>query len=67
MSETSSGREEPEGFLKEFFERSNAQNVYLIAHSLGNRALTRAVATFLAENPSLRTTAEGSHSCSARY
>ena len=42
------------GFLKEFFERSNAQNVYLIAHSLGNRALTRAVATFLAENPSLR-------------
>jgi len=42
------------GFLKEFFERSNAQNVYLIAHSMGNRALTRAVASFLTEYPSQR-------------
>ena len=41
-------------FIKEFFDRSNAQNVYLIAHSMGNRALTRAVASFLTENPSQR-------------
>jgi esterase/lipase superfamily enzyme len=41
-------------FLKEFFERTNAQNVYLIAHSMGNRALTRAVASFMEENPSQR-------------
>jgi esterase/lipase superfamily enzyme len=41
-------------FLQEFFERTNAQNVYLIAHSMGNRALTRAVASFMEENPSQR-------------
>ena len=29
-------------FLEDFFTRSQAQNVYLIAHSIGNRALTRA-------------------------
>jgi Alpha/beta hydrolase of unknown function (DUF900)/Caspase domain len=28
-------------FLDDFFTRSDAQNVYLIAHSMGNRALTR--------------------------
>jgi esterase/lipase superfamily enzyme len=41
-------------FLEEFFSRSEAQNVYLIAHSMGNRALTRAVGTLLAEKPNLR-------------
>jgi esterase/lipase superfamily enzyme len=42
------------GFLEDFFTRSTAQNVYLIAHSMGNRALTRAVASLLAEKPELR-------------
>jgi esterase/lipase superfamily enzyme len=42
------------GFLEEFFMRSDAQNVYLIAHSMGNRALTRAVASLLTDKPTLR-------------
>lgn len=42
------------GFLEDFFSRSDAQSVYLIAHSMGNRALTHAVASLLAEKPSLR-------------
>lgn len=41
-------------FLKDFFSRSDAQSVYLIAHSMGNRALAGAAAAFLAENPDLR-------------
>lgn len=41
-------------FLEDFFTRSDAQNVYLIAHSMGNRALTRAVASLLADKPTLR-------------
>lgn len=41
-------------FLNDFFRNSDAQNVYLIAHSMGNRALTRAVAALLAEKPELR-------------
>jgi prepilin-type N-terminal cleavage/methylation domain-containing protein len=42
-------------FLKDFFTRSDAKNIYLIAHSMGNRALTRAVASLMSENPSFRT------------
>jgi esterase/lipase superfamily enzyme len=42
------------GFLEDFFTRSDAQNVYLIAHSMGNRALTRAVASLLADKPAVR-------------
>jgi esterase/lipase superfamily enzyme len=41
-------------FLEDFFTRSDAQNVYLIAHSMGNRALTRAVASLLTDKPTLR-------------
>jgi len=41
-------------FLEDFFTRSEAQNVYLIAHSIGNRALTRAVASLLKDRPDLR-------------
>lgn len=41
-------------FLEDFFTRSQAQNVYLIAHSIGNRALTRAVASLLKDRPDLR-------------
>jgi esterase/lipase superfamily enzyme len=43
------------GFLADIFARSDAQNIYLIAHSMGNRALTRAVASLLNENPEYRT------------
>jgi esterase/lipase superfamily enzyme len=42
------------GFLDDFFGRSDANNVFLIAHSMGNRALTRAVASLLAQRPSIR-------------
>jgi esterase/lipase superfamily enzyme len=41
-------------FLEDFFIRSDAQNVYLIAHSMGNRALTRAIASLLTDKPELR-------------
>jgi len=41
-------------FLDDFFERSEAKNVYLIAHSMGNRALTRAIASLLADKPVIR-------------
>ncbi|WP_197706826.1 alpha/beta hydrolase [Sterolibacterium denitrificans] len=41
-------------FLEDFFTRSDAEHVYLIAHSMGNRALTRAVASLLADKPALR-------------
>lgn len=41
-------------FLEDFFTRSDAQSVYLIAHSMGNRALTRAVASLLTDKPALR-------------
>ena len=36
-------------FLEDFFVRSDAKNVYLIAHSMGSRALTRAVSSLMAE------------------
>jgi len=42
------------GFLEDFFTRSDAQSVYLIAHSMGNRALTRAIAALIKDKPSLR-------------
>ena len=41
-------------FLADFFARSDAKNVYVIAHSMGNRAVTRAVASLLTEQPTLR-------------
>lgn len=41
-------------FLEDFFDRSEAQHVYLIAHSMGNRALTRALADLLAAKPAVR-------------
>lgn len=42
------------GFLDDFFARSEAQDIYLVAHSMGNRALTRAVASLLADKPAYR-------------
>lgn len=41
-------------FLEDFFTRSDAQSVYLIAHGMGTRALTRAVASLLTDNPDFR-------------
>jgi len=41
-------------FLKDFFARSQAERVYLIAHSMGSRGLARAVGTLLAESPEIR-------------
>ncbi len=41
-------------FLKDFFDHSTARNVYLIAHSMGNRALTRSLTALLAERPDIR-------------
>ncbi len=42
------------GFLEDFFTRSQAQNGYLIAHSMGNRALARAAAALMTDKPELR-------------
>lgn len=41
-------------FLEDFFVRSEARNVYLIGHSMGNRALTRTIASLLQQQPDLR-------------
>ncbi len=41
-------------FLKDFVKRSDAKNIYLIAHSMGARALTGAVAELVTEMPSVR-------------
>lgn len=41
------------GFLEDFFTRSESKNVYLIAHSMGNRALSRAIVSLLEEQPHL--------------
>ena len=42
------------GFLSAFFERSNAENIYLVAHSMGNRGLTRALRSLVLEKPEIR-------------
>lgn len=41
-------------FLVDFAEKSEADNLYLIAHSMGNRGLTRALQTLVLERPDLR-------------
>ena len=41
-------------FLGDFFARSGSTDVYLVAHSMGNRALTGALKTLLAERPTLK-------------
>lgn len=41
-------------FLLEHAQQSEAKDIYLIAHSMGNRALTRAVAALFSEHPELR-------------
>lgn len=41
-------------FLVDFAEKSDAKNLYLIAHSMGNRGLTRALQVLMLERPDLR-------------
>lgn len=41
-------------FLSDFANQSKAEHIYLIAHSMGNRALTRAVVALLNERPELK-------------
>jgi len=41
-------------FLDDVLTRSEAKNVYIVAHSMGNRAVTRALGTLLAEKRDLR-------------
>src|SRR5450830_382367 len=40
-------------FLSEFLDKTTAQNVYLIAHSMGSRGLARAIAALMATQPLL--------------
>jgi esterase/lipase superfamily enzyme len=42
-----------ENFLQDIIARTEAQNVYLVAHSMGNRALTRAFAQLVTDKPEL--------------
>lgn len=42
-----------ENFLRDFLNQSNAQNVFLIAHSMGNRGLAGALTSIIAENPEM--------------
>ncbi len=41
-------------FLDDFFARSEAQEVYLVAHSMGSRALTRTISSLTASKPQYR-------------
>lgn len=41
-------------FLDDFASQTEAENIYLIAHSMGNRALTRAFAALVAQKPAIR-------------
>lgn len=38
-------------FLEDFLNNSDSENIYLIAHSMGNRGLTRALSSIITENP----------------
>jgi esterase/lipase superfamily enzyme len=41
-------------FLEDYVTKSDAEDIYVIAHSMGNRALTRAVSSLLSDRPELR-------------
>jgi len=43
-----------ETFLKDYLSTTNAEEIYLIAHSMGNRGLTKAIISVVSENPALR-------------
>ncbi len=40
-------------FLSDILSKTEAQNVYLIAHSMGNRGMTRAIAALVEQQPAL--------------
>ncbi len=40
-------------FLEDYISKSGAEDIYLIAHSMGNRGLTRAIVELLDEKPQL--------------
>lgn len=42
-------------FIKEFAQTSSAENLYLVAHSMGSRALTDAVRELFVEAPEIKT------------
>lgn len=41
-------------FLNDYLSRSGAEEIFLVAHSMGNRGLTRAIIEVVAEKPELR-------------
>lgn len=41
-------------FLEDYITKSGAEEIYLVAHSMGNRGLTRAIISLIAEKPELR-------------
>lgn len=41
-------------FLNNIFQETDAQNIYLVAHSMGNRGMATAISELLNENPSIR-------------
>lgn len=47
------------GFLRDFITKSKAENVYVIAHSMGTRALTRALNSLAVEQPEINTRIKG--------
>lgn len=42
-------------FLNDFLKSSNAENIYIIAHSMGNRALTKVISDVARDNPTAKT------------
>lgn len=41
-------------FLKDYLTKTEAKNIYLVAHSMGNRGLTKALIELMNENPELK-------------
>ena len=41
-------------FLRDYLSRSGAEEIFLVAHSMGNRGLTRAIIEVVSENPELK-------------
>ena len=41
-------------FLEDYLFKSKAEDIYLVAHSMGNRGLTRAIVEVMKDNPELK-------------
>ncbi len=41
-------------FLEDYLSKSGAEDIYLVAHSMGNRGLTRAIVEVMRKNPNLK-------------